>query len=543
MTSHRTTIRSATRPVAVAVCVLVGTVLVSMIATASMAAHSRATATRLVIGVNALPITLDNNFAPGQESAESVINIYDPLWNWKNVRDEQGIPSANIAAGANGMVNWLVRKTDVSKNKRTYTLHLRQGVKSAAGNEMTSADVKWSLDRAFGTKAIGTYIMAVAGVPNPAAVSVVDKYTVRIRLAGPNGIMRQSLFVHPGRILDSTVAKQHATASDPWATTWLKTNSAGFGPYSVTSFTPGQQVIFEANPSYWHGKPQYDQIIYREIPDASQRLSLLQQGQIDIAEGLSIDQLNALKGKSGVKVISTVKNQFLYGALNTTKGPTANPRVRQALQYAVPQQQINQVVYRGTGRPLANLIPQSYPGRAPSVWKYTYNLAKAKALLAAAGYGKGFTLRADVNADIPDHTSAAVILQAAYKKIGVNLVIDKKPTAAYFTGAASGDYGVVIAGSYAVVDEVCYHEATFVTGSGAVAFNNYKNPSFEATLAKCAKTDGPARVVLGKKLQAISAKDVPSLSLVEQPTTYGLRSDVNGYTWSTYNQLRFDDLR
>ena len=528
--------RHAVALVAVLACAIIA-VGVARSAGASSTGH------QLIVGVGALPITLDNDFAPGQESVEAVINIYDPLFQWKNVPDAQGIPSADIGAGEAGMLRDLVQKWSVSPDGRTWTLYLRQGVKSASGDEMTSADVKWSFDRAFGTKAIGTYIMAVAGVPNPNAIQVVNKFKVKIHLSGPNGIFLQVMFVHPARIVDSKLAMAHATKSDPWSMTWLKTHSAGFGPYSVTQFVSGQQLVFTANPNYWGPKPYYTTVIYRAIPDQSQRLLLLESGTINVAEDLSTAQLASLKGNPKVKVIDTVKNQFLYVGLNDTKGPTANPTVREALQYAVPQSELNTVIYDGRGLPLRNMVPSSYPGFDGSLWPYSYNIAKAKALLAKAGYSKGFRLSLNVDSDVPEQVTAAVILESAFKQIGVTVSIHDNPSAAYQTAAASGTYGGSMAGSYAVVDEICYHYATFTSGNGPVSYNNYSNPTYNALIAKCDTLPaGSARTAVGVQLQKFVDQQVPSLSLLETPTTYGLSSNVSGYTWSTFNQLRFDTL-
>jgi ABC-type transport system substrate-binding protein len=100
-----------------------------------------------------------------------------------------------------------------------------------------------------------------------------------------------------------------------------------------------------------------------------------------------------------------------------------------------------------------------------------------------------------------------------------------------------------MAGSYAVVDEICYHYATFTSGNGPVSYNNYSNPTYNALIAKCDTLPaGSARTAVGVQLQKFVDQQVPSLSLLETPTTYGLSSNVSGYTWSTFNQLRFDTL-
>src|SRR5262249_39995140 len=159
-----------------------------------------------------------------------------------------------------------------SPDGRTYTFHLRGGVKAANGDAMTAQDLKYTFDREFGTKAVGAYIMGVANIPSPDAVVVVDPQTLRITLPGPDPIFLRVMYVFTNSGWDQKVVQQHATATDTWAEDWLKQNAAGFGPYHIQEFKPGSQVVFGRNPNYYGKRPYFDQVIYREIPDSSQRL-------------------------------------------------------------------------------------------------------------------------------------------------------------------------------------------------------------------------------------------------------------------------------
>ena len=523
----------------VAACVPLG---VATAATVKADASAAAKDT-LVVGVSALPVTLDSMFAPGQESVEIITNLLEPLYQYKKKPAAGGLRSADIGTGDKGLAGALAVKTDVSADGKTYTLHLRQGAKSAEGNEFTSADVKWIMDRAFGTKAVGAFVASIAHIAKPTDVVVVDKYTVRITLSTANPIFFRSLQLHPVAPYDSTAAKAHATKSDPWATDWMKRNAPGFGAYSVSEFTPGQQVVLKANPNYYGAKPAFGTVIYREIPDSSQRLSLLKQGQIDIAENLLARELKSLDGTKQ-KVVSVLANQLIFVALGTKSGPTANAFVRQALQYAVPVNDIVKTVFEGNAKPLRNLVPSGYPVFDPSGWTYALNLAKAKALLAKGGFASGFDIPLLVNADVPEHADAAVLLRDSFAKIGVKVSIDRRPSAAYLEQANSGKIGMVMHQGYSIVTDIPYHYKLYVSGpTGFLSFGGYTNPRFDQTIAKALDTpEGPARSVLVRAMQKIVQADLPTLSLVEVPTRYGVSASIKGYTWYPDNQILFADL-
>lgn len=497
----------------------------------------------LVVGVSALPVTLDSMFAPGQESVEIITNLLEPLYQYKAKAAAGGIRSADIGTGDKGLVGALATKTDVSADGKTYTIHLRQGVKSAAGNEFTSADIKWIMDRAFGTKAVGAFVTSIAHIAKPADVAVVDKYTVRITLSAANPIFFRALQLHPVAPYDSVAAKAHVTKTDPWATDWMKRNAPGFGPYSVQEFTPGQQVVLKANPNYFGKKPAFTTVIYREIPDSSQRLSLLKQGQIDIAENLLARELKSLDGTKQ-KVISILANQLIFVALGTKSGPTANRFVRQALQYAVPVNDIVKTVFEGNAKPLRNLIPSGYPDFDARNWGYRLDHAKAKALLAKGGFPDGFEIPLLVNADIPEHADAAVLLRDSMAKVGVKVSIDRRPSAAYLEQANSGKIGMVMHQGYSIVTDIPYHYKLYVSGpTGFLSFGGYTNPVFDNTIAKALDTpEGAARSALVRAIQKIVQVDLPTLSLVEVPTRYGVSADIKGYTWYPDNQILFADL-
>lgn len=493
---------------------------------------------RLIVGVPALPVTLDSMFAPGQESVEAIVNLYDNTLCYRTSEGPDGFEAADVATGEDAMEGCLLDKVEASEDGKTYTLHVRPGVKDADGDVLTAEDVKWSFDRSFGTKAVGAYIMGVAGVASPDDVKVIDESTLEIELRAPSPIFKRVLNVHSNSPWNASVVQKHATAGDKWATTWLKQNAAGFGPYVMSEVT-STQATFTANPNYWQGKPAYDTVIYRQIPDGSQRLSLLKAGEIDVAEGLSVLQTDALAG-SGTQPINTVQNQILYAAMNAKHPPLADKRVRQALNYAVPTQEIVDTIYKGNASELPNMLPPDYPEVDPELSPYQEDSAKAKALLAEAG-ASGLQLTMTVNGDIAEHSDVAVLIRNSFADAGVKLSIQKLPTAAYLAAAQTGKTQLWLQQSYSIVPDVAYHYATYISPTGPLAYNAFKNAEYEKLIAKSTVTpNGPARTKQLLALQKLVAEEAPQLSIATVPTTYGLARDLQGYTWFTNNQLRFD---
>src|SRR5262249_7977027 len=139
---------------------------------------------------------------------------------------------------------------------RTWTIHLRQGVKSHAGNELTADDVKWSWDRTYALRGLGVWRSRwMAGLDSSQDVQPLDRYSLRFSLSGPNPEFPQYLSFATNNIVDSVEAKKHASADDPWTTEWLGEHAAGFGPFDLTR--EGEDAVrFEARKDFWDGRPE-----------------------------------------------------------------------------------------------------------------------------------------------------------------------------------------------------------------------------------------------------------------------------------------------
>ena len=224
-----------------------------------------------------------------------------------------GIYVADMAAPDNeGVIGRWVDSWEGSDDFKTWTFHIRPGIKSWAGNEMTADDIIWTWQRAFEMKAVRYFFAKAMFLDKPEDIEVIDDYTVRFHLQEPSPVilklMAMSYFGGP---FDSTLAKEHATESDPWAKDWLKNNDAGFGPYHIVQNIPGQQIELVAN-EYFEPKPPITRILIRIVPDPATRTALLERGAVDYAMRLPERSLQALSQESRI-------------SRSCARGPTSSP--------------------------------------------------------------------------------------------------------------------------------------------------------------------------------------------------------------------------
>lgn len=396
----------------------------SIIKPSSGASQSASNAT-LVVGVPAAPSTADPELGATLQDWELPMSVNELMLDYKFVPGDQGVSVPDLTQ----FEPKLAESWEYTNGGKTLRFHLRHGVKSEFGNELTSADVKWAWDRAYALAAMGIFTFTSGGVTGASGIHVVDKYTIDADLTKANNqnLLYNLANPNPGAYaVDSTVAKQHATTDDPWARAWFATHSATFGPYKITQWQSNVKAVLERNPNYYGRKPYFAKVVYQGVPDSSARLQLLERGEIQIAESLDRPSLRQLAGQAGVKVIALKGNNGLIFALNEKFPPFDNVKVRQAIAYASPIDQIISTVYFNdpTVRLLKGFSPEAYPAHLDYDPYYPQDLTKAKQLLQEAGVGN-FQFPLDFQASLPEHEKAAVIIQSALKGLGITVELNK----------------------------------------------------------------------------------------------------------------------
>jgi peptide/nickel transport system substrate-binding protein len=375
-------------------------------------------------------------------------------------------------------------------------------------------------------------------------VTIIDKYTFEVNLMEPNPLLARALALpipSSAMIHDTKEVKKHTTASDPWAKEWLATHTAGFGPFHVQSITPGQEVIWVANPNYHTNPPRIKKVIYKQVPDPATRAALLQRGEVDIATELTPRLREQLKHKPGVVIDSVAGNEAVIFGLNNNLPPLDNVKVRQAIAYATPVDDIIRTVFLNQPgvRIAPGYAPDYYPG-ALDRWPYQQDVEKAKRLLQEAGVGP-FSFKLAFNSARPTHEEIAILIKSAFKDLGIEVVLDKLSPAKYqeqyFTRKADA---VLVQDSAWLPDGPYAIGLYFHSTRGIADWINYHNPRVNELLDKGSSSlDFAERARLAKEAHEIVVNEAPWGFYLHTGYHITRRENVKGFVWRTHNLLQF----
>lgn len=499
----------------------------------------------LVLAWYATPPSIDGDMAGGLAQAAAV-NTCESLLAYKRVLNEYDTYEAQVTAN-----KWedfdprLAESMTVSEDGTVWTFKLREGVLSNYGNELTSADVVWSYERAFRTKGIAAFVAQIAlQLAGPESVRAIDKYTVEFTTTRMNPIFLNGLTIYTPCIHDSTELKKHVTTEDPYGLLWTSLNNATFGAWQLVELTAGSQAVFEPNPNYYRGMPYFSKVIWREVPVSANRMALLQSGDTDIAFRLTNREKSEISKDESLKVPQGIGNLTHQWRLNFAVEPFDDVRVRQAMAYAVPYEEILSKVYYGFAEPMKSFLPPWSDGYDDSAWVYTEDLEKAKALLVEAGYPDGFETTVTLSTNFQEFEEAAVLIKENLAKIGVTLNIDKNPESKFnenrysrkFPSTLDYDQPQIPIGIYSF-------PLVFATTSTSSNFNNYSNAEVDALIDKAWAEPSPEkRAEIYKEIQALLAEDVAWVYLAIPSIADATKASINGYSWYPDNQLRWFDL-
>src|SRR5256712_3231184 len=275
----------------------------------------------------------------------------------------------------------LAESWTVSRDGLTYEFGLRKGVKFHNGDPLSAEDVKFSFERYRG-------VASSTMKAHVAAVEVVDANRVRFRLKKPWPDF-MTFYATPATGAAWIVPKKYV---ERVGDDGFKKAPVGAGPYRFVSFNPGIELVLEAYEAYWRKIPSVKRLVFRSVPDESTRLAMLKRGEADIVYSIRGALAEELKRTPGLTLKPTLGTFTEWIALNDQwdpKSPWADRRVRLAANLAIDRKAINEAEYLGFGKISSSIIPQDFDFAwvAPP---YPYDPARAKQLLAEAGYPRGF---------------------------------------------------------------------------------------------------------------------------------------------------------
>ena len=389
---------------------------------------------------------------------------------------------------------------------RTYVFHLRPGVEFHDGRPLTSRDVKWTFDSLLSGKIRSTKAATYRPVDR---IDTPNDLTVIFKLKEPFSTL-------PWNLSEGVIGIVPYGSGDE-----LTRRPIGSGPFQFVSAEQDKEVVLERNKNYWGAKARLPRVRFMVVPDTTTRALELRKGSADAAiNALTADMVQALLQDGNLEVQRGPGTVLMYMAFNLRDPILKDVRVRQALACAINRQPMIEYLWRGLARPASSILPTqswAYYGDKP---RFSYDPARARDLLDAAGYpvknGTRFHLTMKTSTDETTRLLAAV-LQQQLREVGIALDIRSFEFATLFadvTGGMFQMYSLRWIGGNEDPDifEYVYHSAKFAPKGANRGF--YASPRVDTIIDQArAETDPAVRKALYGQLQQILAEEVPSINL------------------------------
>jgi len=375
-------------------------------------------------------------------------------------------------------------------------------------------------------------------------VIVVDEYTIKLVAKYPFAPMVAALTHLWNRIQSPKALK--ASWTEP-----LKA-PIGTGPFIWKEWVPGDHITLVRNDDYWGEKPALEEIVFKIIPDDATRVIALETGEIDVCYNMPAMDGTRLDGNTDITVHRLASQRTIHVGMNVNKGPLQDKRVRQALNYAVDKEAIIKYIFAGNGRVSDAPIAPGIFGYV-STKTYEYDIEKAKALLAEAGYPDGFSINfyPAVGRYLQDVTVATAVA-ADLLKVGVKCNIIMKDWATMVTALVTVPEDQADQEMYLLGIGPGFGDADYVTtlsfqsDMAPPTFLNcgfYKNETVDELLEAARREADPvARVNLYGEINEIIMDECPWIFMYVQGQIHGTRADVKGISIHTRELITLKDV-
>jgi peptide/nickel transport system substrate-binding protein len=471
-------------------------------------------------------------------------NLYDRLLTF----GAKKLPDGTIMYDYKTLKPELAESWKIAPDGKSVTFKLRKDAKFHDGTPVTAQDVKWSFDRAVTVGGFPTFQMKAGSLEETDQFVVVDDQTFTVKFLRADKLTMLDLAVPVPVIINSTLAKKHATASDPWAMEWLKNNDAAGGAYKLESWKPGQEAVYTRFDDWKSGPlPKLKRVIVREVPSAGNRRALLEKGDADLSFDLPPKDFAEIAKSGKLNVVGVpIENAHVYLGMNVKNPPFNNIKVRQAVAYALPYEDIFNSAVFGRGALLkGNPIATNTDGYDPKLSPYKTDLTKAKALMAEAGQSAGFetTLFFDQGFSTVNEP-ISVLVQEALQKIGIRTTIQKIPGANWRAKMLEKTMPIYINvfGGWLNYPEYFffwnYHSQNAV-------FNtmSYQNPAMDKLIdAARFTTDEKKHEALVHDFTKLAIVEVPRIAIYQPYLDIAMQKNIKGYEYWFHRSLDYRQL-
>ncbi len=456
--------------------------------------------------------------------------IYEPLI----IRDHSGAFQAALAT------DWAPKEGDPN----VWVFNLRQGVTYHDGSDFTAEDVVFSINRAQSENSAMKELLT-----SITEVRAVDDHTVEFVTNGPNPILPANLtnlFM-----MDKTWTEANgATKVQDIAggeTTFASANTNGTGPFVMTSREPDVKTVLTANESYW-GKDEFQldvtEVVYTPIQNAATRVAALLSGEVDFIQDVPVQDLERVASTDGLVVKTAPQNRVIFFGMNMGaediandnvegKNPLSDARVRKAMSLAVNRDAIKKVVMREQSQPAGMIAPPFVNGWSADMDASAMtDIEKAKALMADAGYGDGFSIQLDCPND--RYVNDEGICQAAVgmmAQIGVTVNLNAQPKAQHFPLIQNKetDFYMLGWGVPTYDSEYIFNFLVHTRGEERGSWNGtgYSNPDLDTKIQSLAsETDLDARNATIGDIWSVVQEETLYIPIHHQVLNWGMTEKV-----------------
>jgi peptide/nickel transport system substrate-binding protein len=417
-------------------------------------------------------------------------------------------------------------KWTISDDGLKYSFHIRDGVKFSNGDPVTAQDIKDSIERSVDPK------QDPGGASNLAplkAVRVVSDSQVELDLKAPSGGLLYALSLGAAAIFPT---KLLASQGDKF---W--DNPVGTGPFKLGSFVKGSSITFVKNPYYWvSGLPRVDKVVWNFTTDDNARVLGLEGNQTELIDSVPVNQVNEVKGKSGLSVMAAKIPSWVLLEMNQQKPQFKDANVRQALSLAIDRASINSKIWEGVGTVPNSVLPAGrYDADASKVPAFGYDVNKAKQLMSQSKFASGFSATLEYPGGNPQYEALALALQQEWQQIGIKITLKAEDAATLGKSQTGAKYDLILPYALAVANTPIPDQfAGYFAGVGGAtaSLNNFFSwahidPSLTAKVQKFMQTsDDSSRAQQWPAIQAALNQALPAINVLDLPYLIGASDKV-----------------
>lgn len=467
----------------------------------------------LQIAVDQAPVGLDPDIVTAFSSFTVIGQIYEGLLE----------TNADLELEPALATSWTV-----SDDGLHYTFELRQGVKFHNGREMTADDVVYSFDRVMDPDTGSPVASRFSQVESAVATG---PYEVTFNLSAPFAPFLSnvpSLSIVPQEVVEANGDLQQV--------------AVGTGPFMLDEIVPDTYVALKANPDYYReGEPKLAGLRFNIVPEASTRAAGLRTGTYQLLPDVDPATAEVLKNASGITLMGVQDLAYTLLGLNVSREPFNDPRVREAINLAIDRDEVVQAVYFGNaavGGPLSpGLSEWALPVSDFSC--YTPDVAKAKQLLADAGYPDGFDTEITSFSTIKVVADLSQVLQAQLAKVGINANVNIEEFGKFVQDWRNSDFDMFVSQNGGSSDPDGYLYRTFYTG-GSTNVYKYSDAEVDSLLDEGRSTTDPAaRKAIYDQLQTKLACTGPVVHVAYATLFSAVTDDVQGFQQLPTRSLRY----